>query len=450
MIRCFFVCMALAVIPGVQAQDVNPEARKAEYVTAVTRGAGLMPWQVPGVSESERQFREEIEARKTDILQHSAAVDHPVLYTEDDLARARANADSSEWAKGWVANQVSLADYVIQQPPSWVESMLPKETPAHGYGFTCPKCVGEKSQEAVGYSLAGWDYREPEVLTCTACGQIFPDPAYPETATLEMPRMGERVTYYLNDAERADPDNRTGELAWHWVGYPIHVSFSGLIRERKVGFMGGAAQACAFAYAFNGNSQYAAATRDILVRYAQCYRNWLYRDYWDTYADCDPMYAAWHDNALPIEWKRHLSEQAFAEDAIDKAAMRQTYWGAGRVHPSTDAVSNLSTLALAYDLTCEAVDAAGAPLWTPDQRALVERDLLLEYIMTAEPYVGGANNADNPNNKSPRIYSALASIAKCLGIPAMADTALRGYEIVRDKSFMYDGFSTESPSYNNM
>ncbi len=70
--------------------------------------------------------------------------------------------------------------------------------------------------------------------------------------------------------------------------------------------------------------------------------------------------------------------------------------------------------------------------------------------MGAEPYIGGANSADCANNKAPRIYSAMASVAKCLGIAQMADTALRGFEVVRDQSFRHDGFSKESPSYNNM
>lgn len=446
--RCLILLLSLSLTTAAEQQD--PAARKAEYVHAVTRGAGLMPWQEPGVSEAEKAFRAEIEARKDDLLKHSADVKHPALYTNEDLDRARANAESSEWAAGWVENQVSHAQDIAAQPEGWIEAMIPEDSPAHGYGFTCPKCVGEKSQEAVGYSLAGWSYKNPDVITCTACGQQFPDPAYPETAVLEMPRMGERITYYLNDAERANPENRSGELAWHWVGHPIHVSFSGLIREQKIGFMRGAARSCAFAYAFTGETLYAEAARDILVRYAQCYRNWLYRDYWDTYADCDPMYAAWHDKELPIEWKRHLSEEVYEDDSLEKASMEQTYWGAGRVHPSTDGVSGLGMLALAYDLTCEAVDENGAPVWTPEQRRIVERDLLLEYIMGAEPYAGGANKAENSNNKAPRMYTAMASIAKCLGIPAMADTALRGYEVVRDESFKYDGFSKESPSYNNM
>lgn len=445
-----FFATALVILASSHAQVVDPEARKAEYVHAVTRGAGLMPWQEEGVTDAEHAFRADIEKRKDELLAHSGDVAHPVLYTREDLARARTNAESSEWAATWVQSQVALAEYMADQPADWVSSMLPMEAPAHGYGFTCPNCVGDKSQEATGHPLYRWSYREPDRIACKACEQIYPDPAFPETAALELPRLGMRVTYYLNEAERANPDNRAGELAWHWVGYPIHVSFTGIIREQKIQFMRGAAQSAAFAYAFTGNPRFAALARDILVRYAESYRQWPYRDYWDTYADCDPMYAAWHDKTLPIEWKRHLSEQAFANDTLEKAAMRQTYWGAGRVHPSTDAISGLTALALAYDLTCTARDADGQPLWSDAQRAQVERDLLLEYIMGAEPYVGGANKAENSNNKAPRIYTAMASIAKCLGIPAMADTALRGYEIVRDESFEYDGFSTESPSYNNM
>jgi hypothetical protein len=445
----FISFVAIVAVSSSQAQDPGAD-RKSEYIHAVTRGAGLMPWQQAGESEQEKSFRAEVESRKNALLTHSAAVQHPILYTPDDLERARKNVESSTWAKKWVANQVSFAAAIVDKPSDWIEAMLPMESPAHGYGFTCPVCVGKQSQEGVGYGLAGWSYTDPDVLTCTACGHKFPDPAYPETETLQAPRMGQKVTYYLNDAERANPEDRSGKLAWHWVRYPIHVSFTGLIRERKVGFMGDAARSLGFAYAFTKDVRYAQKTRDILVRYAKCYRNWLYRDYWDTYADCDPLYAAWHDKELPIEWKRHLCEDAYSEDTVERAKMLQNYWGAGRIHPSTDAVSGLPGIALAYDLTCTAVNVDGSKVWSDADRTLVERDLLLEWIIGAEPFVGGADKAENANNKSPRVYCAMASIAKCLGIANMADTALRGYECVRDKSFMYDGFSKESPSYNNM
>ena len=431
-------------------QDAAAPRDKAEYVRAVTRGAGYLPWQERGASEVERAFRAGIEARKDALLAGSDAVPHPVLYTDDDLARARENVADGGWARQWAQTHVERGDYVLAQAAGWIEDMIPEETPANSYGFTCPNCVGRLSQEAVGSSLAKWSHEQPDQVQCRACGQVYPDAAFPETATLLLPRSGEQVTYYLNEAERAAPEDRSGRLAWHWVGHPIHVSFTGITRERKIAFMRSTANSLGYAYALTRDVRYAEAARDVLLRFAQCYRNWLYHDYWDGYADCDPMYAAWHDKALPLEWKRHLCEQAYERDTLDQARMMQTYWGAGRIHPSTDGISGLRAFALAYDLTCTAQDDAGVPVWKPEQRRLVERDLLVEYIMGAEPYVGGANAADCPNNKAPRIYNAMAVVAKCLGIAQMADTALRGYERVRDDSFRYDGFSRESPSYNNM
>lgn len=443
--------IALLVLAAFAATSLAAaqEDRKEEYVRAVVRGAGLMPWQAPGVSEVEREFRAMIEARK-DAMLAKAKPAHPAYYSAEAIARAKANVAAHEWAQGWLANQVALADEVAAQPEGWIAAMIPREAPAHPYGFTCPVCVGEKSQEGVGDPLVAWNYRHPDVLGCRECGTMFPNADYPETQVLQLPRTGHSVSYYLNPAERANPDDRSGKLAWHWVGYPVHNSFTGIIRERKIGFMRDAATSLGLAYLFTEEPRYAIAARDILVRLAECYRQWPYRDYWDTYADCDPLYAAWHDRALPIEWKRHLSEGAYANDTMEKAAMLQNYWGAGRVHPSTDAVSGLTGLIQAYDFTVNARDASGKPVWDDASRQRVQRDLFLEWIMGAEPYIGGPGKAEEENNKAPRIYNAMAALGKCLGIPEYADVALRGYETVRDASFLFDGFSTESPSYTNM
>ncbi len=95
-------------------------------------------------------------------------------------------------------------------------------------------------------------------------------------------------------------------------------------------------------------------------------------------------------------------------------------------------------------------DSVGRELWTAAERETVERDLLLEWIFTGEPYVGGPDQAKLINNKTPRIYHAFASVARALGLAGLADTALRGYEGVRDGSFTHDGYSNESPGYTMM
>jgi len=448
-IGCFLVvvCDKAFLLAAEQNKDLG---RKAEYVSAVARGVGLLPWQERGVSEQERAFRESIERRKDKILAKQTEVQHPVMLSQEDFERARQNIIAFEWARQWFSAHKGVADAIVDQSDDYIDRMIPELTPMNPYGATCPNCVGKQSQEAVGRELLSWDYRNPEVCTCTRCGQVYPSAQYPETQKLICPRMGQEFTYYLNAQERAHPDDRSGKYAWHWVKRPIHVSFTGIIRGKKISFMMDAAKSLALMYRLSGKVRYAEQAKRILMRLAHCYRIWLYHDYWDTIADCDPMYAAWHDKDLRLEFKRHLCEEAYKGDTLDKAAMLQSYWGAGRIHPSTDGIGSLGALALAYDLICDAKDESGLPLWSDDGRSKVQRDLLLEYILGAEPFIGGANKATCVNNKAPRIYGAMAAVAKCLGLATMSDTALRGYEGVRDRSFLYDGYSRESPAYTDM
>jgi len=452
-LRCtgwiLFAGLTLLSAVDLEAQE-KPAKHKAEYVSFVTQGGGLVPWQQQDETEAERDFRRQIEARKLQWLNERTPIKHPVLLTPTEIDRARKNIQTTPWAAEWYEGLKTIADYVIAQPPTYVHDMIPELTPTNPYGFTCPNCVGVKSQEAVGISLMEWDYHDPDRCSCGQCGHVYPSEKYPETAKLVCPRSGEVFNYYLNKEEREHPEDRSGKYAYRWVGRPIHVSFTGVIRERKVLFMAGAAKSLAVTYQFTGNVRYAERAKAILLRLAVCYRQWLYHDYWDTIADCDPMYAAWHDHNLPLEWKRHLCSDAYKNDKAHQAAMLRNYWGAGRIHPSTDSIGHAAILALAYDLTVEARNKEGKPVWDDKEKGLVERDLLLEYVMGAEPFIGGANQATNANNKAPRVYRALAAVAKCLSLPQMADTALRGYEIVRDRSFLYDGFSKESPSYTNM
>ncbi len=438
----------LVSAPPVHAESA--ERTKDGYVHAVVRGAGLMPWQSAGVSPEEVAFRQSIEQRKTDMLARRASVEHPALLDAAALQQAKENVAATEWARVHFESDKALADYLVAQPEGYIEAMVSELTPTSSYGFTCPNCVGGKSQEGTGTSLIAWNHKEPDIIRCRSCGQTYPDERFPETGMLRCPRAGQTFTFYLNDAERANPEDRSGDHAWKWVGHVNHVSFSGAIRQQKIQFMCRGLQSLAYAYALTEDPRYAERGARILVRLAHCYRNWLYHDYWGAFADCDPMYAAWHDKSLPIEWKRHLAESVFANDTLDEARMLQTFWGAGRIHPSTDSISGTPGLCLAHDLFRDAKGSDGQPVWTPEERALVERDLFIERIMGAEPYVGGAGNADCVNNKAPRIYLAMAAVGRCLGLTDFADTSLRGYEGLRDQSFLYDGFSGESPAYTNM
>ncbi|MCK5802121.1 MAG: heparinase II/III family protein [Lentisphaeria bacterium] len=421
--------------------------RKEEFVRAVVGGAGYMPWQERGTSPEEMPFRREMEKRKDRMLAERASVRHPVLLTEAELSQAKRNIESAAWAKDWLARHRRIADHIVAQPDGYIDAMIPELTPWLCYGMTCPNCVGKKSQEAMGRRVMGWRHTNPDVLRCRACGQEYPDAGFPETAKLTCPRSGQELTFYLNEAERAHPEDRSGKHAWHWVGRPTHVSFAGMIRYQKVTFMTSAVRSLALVHRFTDDPRYAEKAVAILKRLAHCYRNWLYHDYWDTVADCDPLYAAWHDRALPLVWKRHLCTDAYKKDTVDRAAMLQSFWGAGRVHPSCDVTGKLVGLSLAYDLVHDACDGSGRPLWTPETRAKVERDLFMEWLMGGEPFLGGAGKATNVNNKSGRVYKPMAYVAKCLGITQWADTALSGFEALATQSLTYDGFSHESAAY---
>jgi len=403
-----------------------------------------------GAAEPDLAFRALMEARKDCMLGGRAAVVHPILTTPEMLEQARRNMEHAGWARDWLAGQKQLADWIIQQRPDYIDAMLPETTPWHHYGFTCPRCVGKKTQEGAGGGLFRWDHTNPDVLTCRYCKQQYPSPEYPETGRISCARTGQELTFYLNEQERAHPEDTSGTLAYAWCGHPMHVSFSGIIRFQKASFMLSAADTLANVYALTGDARYAAAAIHILTRAAQCFRGWLYHDYWDTVADCDPLYAAWHDDKLPRDWKKHLCTKAFAKDRGDSAAMLQEYWGAGRVWPSTGDIGCAVSLCRAYDLVYDARAADGSPLWADAARAAVERDLLMEWMMEAEPYLGGEGAAEPADNKTPRIYEAMAVVGKCLGFPEWVDVALRGYEGLRDRSFLYDGFSKESPSYTCM
>ncbi len=439
----------------VQANTKGEESSKdagraVEYMNSVVFGGGLMSWQEPGITPEEASFRAAIEARKERMLNERIDTLHPIMITEEELQQAKENIRTTPWAKEWFQNKKKIADHIVSQPEGYIEHMIPTLTPGHGYGFTCPNCVGEKSQEGSGESLISWSYTEPDIIRCKSCGQIYPDEKYPESATLQAPRSGQAFTYYLNEAEQKNPNDRSGKYAWRWVGMPVNVSFTGIVRQQKTEFMVKSLKDLSLVYRLTDDPRYAQAAVEILVRLAHAYRNWLYHDYWGTIADCDPMYAAWHHNTLRLEWKRHLCLEAFAKDTPTRASMLRDYWGSGRIYPSTDNIGLLENICMAYDLLYDAVGTDGEPLWTSELREKVEKDLILEYVIGAEPYVGGEGKAKNANNKTPRIYLAQAAVSRVLGLPELADTALRGYELIRDTSFVYDGASRETPAYTNM
>ncbi len=444
------------------APPANPDARKAAYVEAATRGEGLLPWQSAEPTADELAFREAVERRKDTMLAGRRELARPAITTAEQAARARRNAEATEWGKAWASSRISLADALIAQPAGYVESMIEELTPGFDYGFTCPNCVGKQSQEGESYGLLNWDWRDPEKIQCVRCRQTYPDEKFPETSRVVLPRLGQTITYYMNDAERANPEDRSGKLAYKWIGQPFRISFSGIVRYYKARFMLTSVNDLAWAYMLTGDERYARMGIEILQRFAACYRNWAYHDVYHNWYDCDPLYATWNDSttwefervpnegAIPLEFKRSFFTEAYKKDTLEKAGTVEGYFCAGRFYPSTDNISVLGNTAIAYDILHDAKGADGKPLWTGEGRRRVERDLFLEWVIGGEPFVGGEGQAVCTSNKAPRIYLAQAAVGRALDLPALIDTALRGEAKIIAEAFRGDGLSQESPAYTNM
>ncbi len=442
----------------------DPE-KVASYACQVAMGKGWTNLQEQNhTSTAETEFRLSIKQRKDAILAARRPINHPILYTPANIAQARRNIATTSWGKAWYNELRQRTDHLIAQPAGYLEQMIPALTPTNPYGFTCPACVGRLSQPGAGAYAFSWDYRSPEVIRCKACGQELPDAHFPEDRTLVCPRRNQTFTFYLSPTEIANPDDLTGRHAWPWVSNPAYVSAAGIVRERKVVFMLKSAKDLALMYRLDNNPQYATTAIAILKRFARCVPQWLYHDYFGTFADCDPLYAAWHDTTLPVVWKRNPATINYHSDPNFKrrwlrqhgddiwpngAAMASNYFGSGIIHPSTDSLC-LKPLIYAYDLLHDATDSNGHPLWHEASRRQVERDLILEWLFISEPFLGGPDKAENTCNKAPRVYMSMALAGKALGFSNFTAVALQGFKNIRDNSFLSDGFSTESPAYGAM
>jgi hypothetical protein len=423
---------------------------KQDYVKNVVQGKGFIHWQaIEKESQEEIDFRNRIEKIKDKLLSSKEKILHPILLGSENIETAKKNMINSKLGNTFFIHHKEIADFIISQPDHYIDKMIPRLTPLYQYGFTCPNCVGRLSQEGMGADIAIWNYLRPDEIICNYCDHKYPSNIYREQAKLVLPRKEQSFLFYRNRNEVLSGDY-TGRYAYHWAGRPTHVSFSGLIRYKKVEFMISALKSCAIAYLIENKVDYAKAVEKILGRLALCYPDWIYHDYFNTFADCDPIYAAWNDKNLKLTWKKALTTETFINDKVDQASMSVDYYGAGKYRPSTDWIQTLATICFAYDCIVPARDVNGNKVLADDARSLIERNLILEWILSAEPYVKNGHENKNIGNKMARIYNAYASVSVTLGIASYADIALGGYEAIRDHNFFFDGFSQESPAYNDL
>ncbi|MFV1968270.1 MAG: hypothetical protein ACC628_22835, partial [Pirellulaceae bacterium] len=367
------------------------------------------------------------------------------LYKAKDIANARLNVERYRWAQQIVAGWQRRVDHLMAQDRRFIEAMIRELTPWSTYGQNCPVCVNKKSSMGE-CNLYRWNVREPEKLVCKYCGTVYPNPKYPEMGKLVCPKMGQTFTYYETDSERAHPEDKSGRYAFRWASWPVHTSWTGIIRSNQAGYVINLTLPLAKLYAVTGDVRYAERAAWILDRFATVYPGYLFHSYNGTYADCPPAEAA-------RELGRHPRAGRFPKEVIlnafglhqykDHARLNVGFWGAGRYSCSGGDGGTILQMLVAYDLIRDAQSPDGTPVLTPEMDRRIRDDLLIAGCEDSENWKE-INNKCGPG----RALSAAAGIL--FERPQSMRHALDGFRQLMDQCFHPDGFCVESPSYSNM
>ena len=379
------------------------------------------------------------------LVQVCAAFAEPcTLYKAEDVAKARENVKRYTWAQAIVNGWKGSVDYAMQQDREFFEEMIPELTAWNYFGQNCPACVGKQSSMGE-CGLYRWNVEDPDKLVCKYCGTVYPNEDYPETGSMTCPKMGQTFTYYETPEERAHPDENPAKYALKWVGWPIHTSWTGLIRQKKGHYCASKVFPLAKLYAVTGEVKYAERCAWILDTLAKRYPNWLFHSYNGTYADCPPAEAAANmgeyggGGKFPKEviidpFNRHQKK--------DYATLCNGFWGSGRFDTSGCHSFHLHWT-VAYDLIRDAKREDGTPVLSEEMDKRIVNDLLLAACDDMENWKD-INNKCGPG----RALSAAAGIL--FERPDSARRALDGFETLMSKCFHVDGFCKESPSYSSM
>ena len=390
-------------------------------------------------SSEERECRRRLEEKKATYCRCAGEVEHPCLTVKDDsFSFARANIRRHDWAKRHYEDLLELGDYYADRSDAWIARMVPDLSPAQIYGTFCPVCDADNT-----YNMR-WIDRDPENLVCFHCGATMTDGAHPEEGRLELPRSGQTLTYYIRPEEKNDPEFATGRHAFIWAGRRVHSSFSGAIRQQKVHRMPAVARNLAILYRMEGEDRFARATAAILKRFAAVYPTYLFRDYWNTYMDCDPLYACElmaRDRGV-ARYEVNPCPDQNARSPMKSGRLIQTFWGCGRLSGGgvQSEAHYIMMFAEALDLLWNESDARGHPYLTEQERERIVKDLLVEGLFTFTHWEG-------INNKVAGCREGEVALGRFLGVPGYVHRGVEGFEPYLKGFFNFDGSTAEGSSY---
>lgn len=380
------------------------------------------------------------------IMAGTVLAEPKTLHKANNIAIAKENAARHQWAKDIVEGWKRSTAAAMEKDRAFFEDMLDPVTPWPLYGQNCPACVGRLSTMGET-NLYKWNVNEPDKLTCKYCGTVYPNDAYPETGKLECPAMKQTFTFYLTEEERAHSDDTSGKYTYRWASWPVHTSFSGVLRAHRGGWCIAQILPLAKLYALTGDTRYAGKAAEIMDVVASRYSGWLYHSYNGTYADCPPGEAASEMGAHPPagRFPETVIRTAFPglHSRDGYATLNNGFWGAGRFGCSGSDGGLILDMAVAYDLIHEAVKPDGSPVITPAMRERIVDDLIL-------PGAADSENWNEINNKCGPGRAMSGAVGILFDRPESVHRAVTGFETLMEHSFHFDGFCKESPSYSAM
>ena len=340
------------------------------------------------------------------------------LFKPQDLEVARANIERHVWARRFLDDILASVAVIRDVAGDDLSQWIPRETPNSELFTMCPAC-----EAAPVHGHYSWVPQNPDQLTCTTCSTVYPNSDYPEEVVFRTGfGGGQEITYY------------TGKH-WDLIGFPFVSSWTANIRARKCEYMARTARQCALAYVLTQEIGHAEKARDILLRFAEVYPGYMVHSGYGEFSDAPAEVAARNILDLP------KPELVVPPNRPDRK-LHVGYWMAGRATGVGMEGTFVSDVTIAYDLT-RGARAAGRPVYTPETRRKIERDLLLEstILLLADP---------NFNNKSATNRSAAGLVGLCLDNPDLVRFGLDGFNHFVYNWFLEDGMSSESPGYGFM
>ena len=366
----------------------------------------------------------------------------PLLNVEN----ARKNLSRYPWAQAIFESWKQQVAHLMGQSRDFIDAMMPELTPWPEYGQNCPVCVNRLS--SMGETgLYEWDPTDPDRLICKYCKTEYPNANHPETGSITAPRMNQTFTFYLTDEERAHPEDKSGEHAFKWVNWPVHTSWTGIIRTKKSRWCFEQMLPLAKLYALTDDVLYAQWCAYIMDCMARRYPNWLFHSYDGTMADCPPAEVAIslgkypRAGRFPVETIITAFEGRHREG--DHAILNNGFWGAGRFGCSGSDGGTILQVTLAYDLIRTAQYPDGSPVITPAMDQRIVNDLILAGCADTE-------NWSEINNKCGPGRALSAAVGILFNKPQSVRRAIEGLEALLEDAFHFDGFCTESPAYSAM